>query len=145
VPYADPEQRITYQRAYREANREKALAYQRAYYAANPEPRLARARAYKKANPEKARVLKRAWNKANPEKNADHSAERRARERGMFVEHVDRQVVFKRDRGICQICNSPVDPNDYHIDHIIPLDPGEHSYANIQLAHPSCNKSKGRK
>lgn len=71
--------------------------------------------------------------------------DRRARERKMFVEHVDPMVLFERDEGVCGICLEPVDINDFDIDHRIPLDPGEHSYANTQVAHPLCNLRKHRK
>jgi 5-methylcytosine-specific restriction endonuclease McrA len=33
-----------------------------------------------------------------------------------------------------------------HLDHIVPLARGgEHSYANTQPAHPTCNRRKGAK
>jgi len=63
----------------------------------------------------------------------------------MFVEHVDPWVLLKRDKGRCGICGKKVDPLNFHIDHVIPLDPGEHSYANTQVAHPVCNMQKHRK
>ena len=55
-----------------------------------------------------------------------------------------RQWVYSRDDGICQICRKPVDPSDYHIDHIIPRAyDGSDSPENLQLAHPACNYAKG--
>jgi 5-methylcytosine-specific restriction endonuclease McrA len=37
-----------------------------------------------------------------------------------------------------------VDPANWHLDHVVPLSRGgEHSYANVQVAHPFCNLSKG--
>lgn len=75
-----------------------------------------------------------------------YRAARRARLRNAFVENVDAQVVYERDEGICGLCDIAVDPTDYHVDHIIPLAKGgEHSYKNVQLAHPSCNLTKGDK
>lgn len=78
------------------------------------------------------------------------SQNRRARMKNVFVEKVDYMKVFNRDKWICQICFHPVskirDRNLVDIaslDHIIPLAKGgEHSYANTQLAHLSCNLSK---
>lgn len=71
---------------------------------------------------------------------------RRAREKGLFVESVNRKVVFERDNGVCGICRSPVDPNDFHLDHVIPLSlGGPHEYENVQLSHPTCNWRKAKK
>lgn len=92
-------------------------------------------RAYELRNPE--RILAKARLR---------KATRRAQKFGQFVEEIDPQVVFERDEGICGICNGPVDHKSFHIDHIKPLARGgEHSYANVQLAHPSCNCRKGAK
>lgn len=65
------------------------------------------------------------------------------------VERVSRQRVFERDQRVCQLCYAPVDlslrgPEGPSLDHIIPLSRGgEHSYANVQLAHFRCNSRKG--
>lgn len=70
----------------------------------------------------------------------------RARKREAFVERVIPGVVFERDAGICGICGEMVDPARFHIDHIVPLvRGGEHSYANVQVAHPHCNHVKSDK
>ena len=76
---------------------------------------------------------------------------RRARMNNAFVEVVDQIKVFNRDKWICQLCGYSVsklrDRNLVDIaslDHIIPISKGgEHSYANTQLAHLSCNLRKG--
>lgn len=82
----------------------------------------------------------------NPEqiRNSKRRAEstRRARKLNQFVEAVDPAVVFERDSGICGICSDPIE-GPFHVDHIIPLSKGgEHSYANVQAAHPRCNCTK---
>ena len=69
-----------------------------------------------------------------------------------FVEDVDYERLYKRDRGVCQICGLPVHPTkgidnnwDGTIDHVVPLsDGGEHSMRNCQLAHRICNSLKCR-
>jgi 5-methylcytosine-specific restriction endonuclease McrA len=59
------------------------------------------------------------------------------------VEHVHPLVVLEMDDGVCGICGEDVDPFGFEVDHIIPLvKAGEHSYANAQPAHKSCNASK---
>lgn len=74
------------------------------------------------------------------------------RKSAAFVEDVERDVLFARDEGICGICGEPVDPTTtWTVDHIIPLEPrpghpkGEHSYANTQVTHRSCNSWKKNK
>lgn len=81
--------------------------------------------------------------------NASHK--RRARIKNAFVENVDAMVVYERDNWICQLCNKSVSKildrkivDIASLDHIIPISKGgEHSYANTQLAHLSCNIKKG--
>lgn len=54
-----------------------------------------------------------------------------------------RDRILDRDRGICQLCGTPVDP-EFHIDHIYPVSRGGATNAgNLQLAHPMCNIRKG--
>lgn len=130
-------------RAYRAENAFRRVSYQREYYDANQETlrqdaiqrynrnRIARkesTRRYREANRDRARV----WYDT-----------RRARKHEAFVESVERLVVLERDDGVCGICGEDVDPFAFHVDHIIPLARGgEHSYGNVQVAHPRCNMSK---
>lgn len=79
-----------------------------------------------------------------------HKDNRAMRKRGAFVEVVRRQLVYRRDGWVCQLCHRPVKrdavvphPKAPTIDHIIPLAAGgTHSYANVQLAHFLCNSRK---
>lgn len=85
-----------------------------------------------------------AWLQANRERMREYRMARKARVLSLFVERVSAKIVFERDEGICGICHKPVDPFNYHIDHVIPLAAGgPHSYANCQVAHPTCNLQKG--
>lgn len=95
---------------------------------------------------------KREWEKNERKLASIRGGEnRRARMKNAFVEDVVPARVFRRDKWICGICKKPVSQlNDRSLvdiaslDHIIPLSKGgEHSYANTQLAHLSCNLSKG--
>jgi len=67
------------------------------------------------------------------------------------------QGVFRRDGGRCWLCGEQCNPNDFvehegviicgdqypSIDHVIPLSKGgEHSWANVKLAHRRCNYLK---
>src|SRR6476660_2116904 len=61
--------------------------------------------------------------------------------------------VNERDKGICQLCGTPVRLDVHYThplaptrDHIIPLSKGgEHSYANCQLACRDCNTDKNNR
>lgn len=83
---------------------------------------------------------------------------RRAIKRGLPYVGYTAQDIYEREQGICSICNLQVDPQDYHIDHIIPLQvpmdillfhcvfahPGDVPW-NVTVAHPACNSSKGNR
>lgn len=77
------------------------------------------------------------------------SHRRRAKHLDQFVENVNHQKVFERDKWRCGICGEKVDrsgkrgPRMPSLDHIVPISQGgEHSYANTQCAHYRCNLSK---
>jgi hypothetical protein len=79
-------------------------------------------------------------------KHRENEAARRAQKLGQFVEYVDPAVVWARDSGICHICQTDADPDDWHLEHVVALvNGGEHSYANTAVSHPFCNLSKGAK
>jgi 5-methylcytosine-specific restriction endonuclease McrA len=83
------------------------------------------------------------WASANPDLVRAKDLRRRSRKRGAFVENVSPLVVLEIDDGMCGICGKDVDPLNFHVDHIVPLARGgEHSCANTQVAHPTCNQRK---
>jgi len=84
---------------------------------------------------------------------ADNSRKRRATKKEVFVESVNSQKVFERDKWICHICKEKIDkklkfPSHFSasIDHVIPISKGgAHSYENIRAAHYICNLRKSAK
>lgn len=119
----------------------------REYNRENREKRTIRARAWRAKNPDYQRENVARWREENYERHLAqarvYAATRRARARGQFIENVDAFVVYERDQGICGICGESVPRERFDVDHIVPLAKGgEHSYANVQAAHPSCNYSK---
>ena len=88
----------------------------------------------------------------NPGKEPSSAFRKRAKQWGVGYEPVDRFKVFERDEWICQLCLKPVDPltTDSRwrasLDHVMPMSKGgAHTYANLQLAHVSCNSRKHAK
>lgn len=138
-------------KARREADPDAHRAYQREWVkrpharaAANARARKATAEGRpQQHDPEAVRAAKRRYRERNPQAHRNHQAARRARLRAVRSERVDAAIVLIRDSGICGICGLAVGP-DWHLDHVIALvNGGEHSYANVQVSHPSCNSRKG--
>jgi len=51
--------------------------------------------------------------------------------------------VYRRDHGRCGLCGRFVARSAFEVDHVRPLAKGgEHSYANVQVSHPLCNRRK---
>lgn len=86
------------------------------------------------------------------------SLSRKYRRKGsedQFISRADRFAIYERDRWTCQLCHAPVDPNlgasdrmAATLDHIIPRSLAttpDHSPANLQLAHRSCNSAKNNR
>lgn len=58
-------------------------------------------------------------------------------------DEAQRQVIYRRDKGICQKCKKHCDWNDWEADHIIPWSKGgQTEIENGQVLCPSCNSSK---
>lgn len=118
------------------------------YYARHCERLKAAAVARRLANLEAHRARDKRYRQKSKskEQRAAIQSNRNARQRAVFVEHVDRGQVFVRDGGICGICGTPVERSVATIDHVIPMSKGgKHEYANVQIAHRRCNERKGAK
>lgn len=116
------------------ANREHKKQLRRKWYEQNTERAQAQMREYAKRNPDLIRVLSRK-----------SALNRRARLLEAFIEAVDPQTVFTRDKGVCRICGKSVaQDSNWEVDHVVPLSKGGvHAYSNVQLAHRRCNRKKG--
>lgn len=81
------------------------------------------------------------------------SAKRRANERGLESESVDRDVVGERDGWVCGICSVHIDRQlrypdlaSASLDHILPVSlGGPHTYENSRIAHLACNVKRGNR
>lgn len=133
-------------RLHYQANREVGKAKRRAYYAANRDRQREVMREWYQQNKDRAHELSQRWRAANPDRKRDMEMDRRARVGGYLDETVDRLVVLERGQGICGICEQPVDPNKFDVDHILAIsNGGRHNYENCQPAHPACNQGKRNK
>jgi 5-methylcytosine-specific restriction endonuclease McrA len=134
------------QRRWYEKNRDRARLAMRRNYEANREAYIDRAREWAEANPDRRREIADAWDKSESGRlsRRNRAAIRRARLLALPTESIDLLVVYERDSGLCGLCGGPVDPDDWHLDHVVPLAKGgHHIYDNVQVAHPRCNLAKG--
>lgn len=99
---------------------------------------------FRRRNPGKKSDMDRRYRASNQDRIHANRWRRKAIKRGAFVERVHRSVVFRRCGGACHMCGALVDPDNWHLDHVLPLvRGGEHSYANTAVACPSCNLQRG--
>lgn len=102
------------------------------------------ARIHRERYPDRKRERDAQYQREHPDARREHHAIRRARKHNAFVERVYTKRVWKRDGGICHLCKQPADPNDWHLDHIVPLaSGGKHCHDNVAVAHPYCNTARG--
>lgn len=107
----------------------------------NSEKRAGYASQDRRRHPERFK----GYDKKNRQIRTATQVKRRALENTIF-EDIDRMVVYKRDEGVCQICEKPVGADEFQLDHVVPIiEGGPHLYTNVQVAHGTCNRRKGRK
>ena len=61
-------------------------------------------------------------------------------------DEAQRQVIFRRDKGVCRVCGKQCNWNDWEADHIVPWSKGgKTEIENGQVLCPSCNSKKSDK
>ena len=134
-----------YQRAYYAEHREHKKALARAWANQNPARRRAIGRKWAEENPEKCRASRKKWEEANPDHPRSGNT-RRARKKGVPREWWRPADILERDGGRCGLCGDQVDPNNFHVDHVLPISRGgDDTKSNLQLAHPPGNHKKSFK
>ena len=128
---------------YYEANEATVREHQRQWRAEHREESRARTRLWNEDHPGAAQERVRLWRIDNRDRHNDSNSKRRALQSGATVEPVERSVVLERDEGICGLCGLLAHPDNWHLDHIIPLTrSGEHTYLNTRVSHSDCNSWK---
>lgn len=154
-------------KAWTEANRDRVNESHRRSYHANLEHRRALGRKHSAAsrarnrdvylerrrkwyaeNAERERERTRKWIRAayasNPEPFLAAGRRRRARKRNVPQVDYTRQQVLSLYGTDCYLCHKPL-PDKWHIEHVIPLDPGWDRIENLRPACGPCNSRKNRK
>ena len=94
-----------------------------------------------------AKIARKKWGEGNGKARVlEHAIATRQRRRAQQKggDHILMSDLYKRDKGICGICDEPCTREDASLDHIIPLSSnGPHIWCNVQLAHLQCNRIKG--
>ena len=125
-----------YNRQWRKDNKERQAEYSKQWHEDNREYILEKMKQWKKDNREKVNA---------------YVAKRRAIQKGATEgENFTRQEVLDEWGTDCHICGEPIDLDEWHQDHVIPLQPeegesGPHTLGNVKPSHPHCNQSKGNK
>lgn len=89
------------------------------------------------------REYRRAYKQRNLGKQAEYRARRRAQQKNLPWEPIDRARVYARDEGWCYLCGLFVLPEVFHMDHVIPIaGGGPHLYSNVATTHALCNYRK---
>lgn len=133
-------------RVWHKTNRERVAESKRAWWETNRERMAERKRACYETNREQELERRRAYYRANRQAAFDRAAAYRARKLNATAGEVRRAEVWERDLGICYLCMGKADPDNWHLDHVIPLSRGgSHSLDNVAVTHPACNLRKGAK
>ena len=133
-------------RIYFESHKSEKAIYDHEYRIKNREWILARQRRWRQEHPDKNYAIQKRYKKRNPDKLRELRELRRAIKNGVEAERFTRIEIWERDRGICHICGKYCDPNEWHLDHLIPLSRGgSHTRENVAVSHPRCNRIKGNR
>ena len=152
MPYKNKEERVSYAKAWREANKYYAKAwrevnkdYDKVYCEANKE-RLA---AFRKANKKKKKVYDKTYREAHPDRINAKVARRKALKLKLIPKHLKNcREEKQRVLVIYKLCllMSKATGVQHHVDHMWPLsDKGPEWSGNMQIITAQENFSKGAK
>ena len=132
----------------RRLNPEKARESRKRYYETHKDEIKAKEHKRFSENKERSALLHRIWRKSHKEYSAIWARRYRARKFSAEGSHSikDVSLILKNQSYKCWWCGKSVKSKKYHVDHIIPLSKGgSDNAANLCIACPECNMSKGSK
>ena len=113
-------------------NKEKLREYKREYYLKNKESILIRVKEYRKT--EQGKIVKR---------NSNHKRRTLTKDGDVTTQQLKELYSTVKN---CYWCNTKLNKNNTHLDHIMPLSKGgEHTISNIVISCPTCNLEKHAK
>lgn len=134
-------------REYSKANRAKNRERMRKRRENNPGAENRRVREWKRNNKDKVSTSATKYRKSHPQKALEHNRKRRAQKRNVVRTLSDTEwtLLLELCGYVCVCCGRADSEVPLTHDHIVPLDPGEHTLANSQPLCNQCNPRKGRK
>lgn len=144
-----PEQFRARQNRWKREHKAQVLAAAAVYRAIHRIACRLRAQKSRRKKPAFYAARRKEWRQQNRNKVTEYQHQRRARMQNIpIIDFVEVAILFKRDKGICGICNERITRlKDASRDHIIPItiEGSEHSYRNMVIAHKWCNSFKGNR
>lgn len=144
----NPDKKLAIDRKYYQKNKERCDNYRKEWGKTNPKKLLKIKAKYRENNREKLQLAGKLYRKKNPHIAKQSKIRRRIRELNLNIEAklINYDLILKRDKRICHICNKKVKTNNLHFDHVIPLSKGgPHTIENIKVSHSWCNWKKGNR
>ena len=141
------DEKRAYNRKYHHVHKDEINSKKRQYHYENKEQINARKRAYHHTNKDQIRERKRLYYQEHPEKQLIKRNRRRAYEASAFIGYIPesiKEILYKKQEGLCIGCNLPLEDDIITLDHKIPLatERSIDCICNLQLMHKSCNSSK---
>lgn len=141
----DPVKRRESQRQWRLKNPDKVKAKKKREYERHRDKIIQASRDWREKFPEKMKAALRNWNATHKEQRNALNRRTKAKRRQAPGTHTAEDVAlqFRSQKGLCWWCGCKLDPDNYHVDHRIPLARGGTNWPNnICASCPKCNMSK---
>ena len=141
------EKRIQEKAEYRESNRKLLADKQKEYYRENKEECIEYQKKYRAYNKERIRdywKMYRATEQGKTVKrNSNHKRRTLTKNGDVTVQQLKELYLTAKN---CYWCNTKLNKNNTHLDHLMPLSKGgEHTLSNLVISCPTCNLQKNAK